>query len=348
MGQEGNSAQRGASTAVASSKRSAAAVTSDEETESRLRMWLLLSTVALMSVGILWWSSTVSNSDWADFSSAIGTGLLVAAVFATMQVYLTGEVQSVAYRKYLEKLMPEVTGSVRETIVRLNEDYLPTHEFPGSDLPDPKLNQLLDEDLARSTEYWFRGYSARYLAVRLRSGLAPGCQVRVVLPDPLVPSSLNLRLSYLAKRTSLSARDEQLIRGEILGDLKTGLTGLYLARHEVAAIEVILTSSPSLDRFETLRDAVWITLYSGGGERARFPRTLRFPAMSIMYKLQMSECSQLRDSPRVRRFEVTRNTDEAQFRGMLVKMLGSPVDDTTWRASVEQFCAFEETFSGQI
>ncbi|MCB0905666.1 MAG: hypothetical protein KDB63_00925 [Nocardioidaceae bacterium] len=316
------------------------------EVQAGLREWVLLLGVALASLAVLWAAQlTAADSAWRRVLEAVSTGLLVAAIFGAVQYRLSGRAANRMQAHYLAAFAEALTVDMRSTVARLSGDYLPTHDFPSGDVPDPRFNAALSRDFRGSPYYWFRGYSARYLAVRLRTGASPSCDVHVLLPDPSSADSFNLRLSYnMRVHQGDASRAEEDLRDSLLEDLYQGLVGLYLSRHSVSSIEVILTRSPSLDRFEVLRDGAWITLFSSNDEAAAFPLSVRFSSGSLLYQLQISECGQIRDSPHVRRFEIGKHVDLYAFFDMFERITGERLDVAKWEYRKNAFLDFEKKF----
>ncbi len=127
---------------------------------SRGMQALLLSVVALGATGLLWTATLVPSKTWKEFLNAVATGLLVSAAFGIAQALITSKVAT-------EMLRTSVVEEVSRSLALSSNAYYPMTEFSASSEPDPQFNILLNQDLARSSTFWFRGMSGRYAAARL-------------------------------------------------------------------------------------------------------------------------------------------------------------------------------------
>ncbi|WP_327714063.1 hypothetical protein OG381_00490 [Streptomyces sp. NBC_00490] len=111
-------------------------------------------------------------------------------------------------------------------------------------------------------------------------------------------------------------------REKTLRSMWAGLVGLFLVRNKCGSIEVLFVPTPSLDRFEIFQNSVWVALFSDMDQGTRFPRAMRFPHASLIYRMQEAECLAIRRSPTTRRFEISRTTTDDQFGGLFLEMTG--------------------------
>lgn len=243
---------------------------------SRGMQSLLLAVVALCAVILLWAATLVHSGTWKEFLNAVATGLLVSAAFGIAQTLVTSRVST-------EMLRASVVEEVSRSLTRSNNAYFPTNEFPASMMPDPSFNALVMQDLANSFTFWFRGLSGRHATARLSFNQKVSMQAHLILPHPMVQGTIEGRVEYSLRNQLYPGLDEGGIRDRIKHDIALGTVGLFEACRKCALLEVILTPMPLLDRYEIFRDAIWVTLFSDPGQGMRFPRSLRFPASSILY-----------------------------------------------------------------
>jgi hypothetical protein len=112
-------------------------------------------------------------------------------------------------------------------------------------------------------------------------------------------------------------------------------------------MELILTPMPLLDRYEIFRDAIWVTLYSDPGQGTKFPRTLRFPASSVMYLIQQADCLQTRNHPSTRLIEFPRSLNDDDMLDKLNEITGEMLTKDDLVRLTAEFKEFSNGFAQQ-
>lgn len=305
---------------------------------SRGMQALLLSVVALLAAVLLWAATQVESGTWKEFLNAIATGLLVSAAFGIAQALVTSHVSA-------ELLRASVVEEVSRSLAQSSNAYYPTNEYPASRAPDPLFNSQLSGDLRGSSTFWFRGFSARYAAARLSFNQNVSLQAHLILPDPRLVGTLEGRIDYAIRHKVYPNLDRNGILAKVKKDILLGITGLFEARHNCAIVELILTPTPLLDRYEIFRDAIWVTLYSDPGQGTKFPRTLRFPASSVMYLMQQADCLQTRNHPSSRVISFPRTLSDEGVLGMFKEITGEMLTPEDHQALKAEFREFSDEFA---
>jgi len=305
---------------------------------SRGMQALLLSVVALGATVLLWAATTVHSATWKEFLNAIATGLLVSAAFGIAQALITSRVSG-------ELLRASVVEEVNRSLAQSNNAYFPSHEFPASSTPDTLYNSGLTQDLENSSTFWFRGFSGRHTAARLALNHRVSLQVHIILPDPRIAGTLEGRIDYAIRNELYPGRTIDGIRNEVKHDIALGIVGLFGACHRCALMELILTPMPLLDRYEIFKDAIWVTLYSDPGQGMKFPRALRFPALSVMYLMQQADCLQTRNHPSSRLIQLPRSLAEADMLRMFEDITGESLTKAELDKLTTDFRKFAEEFA---
>jgi hypothetical protein len=305
---------------------------------SRGMQALLLTVVALGATGLLWSATLVPSKTWREFLNAIATGLLVSAAFGIAQALITSKVAT-------EMLRSSVVEEVSRSLAQSSNAYYPISEFPASAAPDPQFNLRLNQDLAQSSTFWFRGISGRYAAARLALNQNVSLQAHLILPDPRVVGTFEGRIDYAIRHDIYPGIDIEGIREKIRSDIKLGVIGLFEASHRSAILELILTPMPLLDRYEIFRDAIWVTLFSDPGMGTRFPRTLRFSASSVMYLMQQADCLQTRSHPSARLIQFPRSISEADLFKMYEEITGDTITKDEYTRLCTDFRKFADDFA---
>jgi hypothetical protein len=307
---------------------------------SRGMQALLLTVVGLGSVVLLWAATLIHSPTWKEFLNAVATGLLVSAAFGIAQALITSRVSS-------EMLRASVVEEVSHSLAQSNNAYFPTNEFPASMEPDPQFNALLTQDLGSSSTFWFRGLSGRYAAARLTFNQNVSLQAHLILPDPKVEGTIEGRIDYAFRNRIYADFSLDQIREKIRRDIALGIVGLFEACRKCAIMELILTPMPLLDRYEIFRDAIWVTLYSDPGQGMSFPRTLRFPASSVMYLMQEADCMQVVSHPNARVIKFPRTITNADMLKIYEEITGQALAQDEYKQLREEFLKFAEGFARQ-
>ncbi|MFG2375083.1 hypothetical protein ACGFY9_26825 [Streptomyces sp. NPDC048504] len=278
-------------------------------------MQVLLLVCSLLVSLVTIWGGTRLPGGWRDGANAIGLGILVSAVFGMAQSVITDPISK-------EILRQSITEEVRAALTDLHTSYIPTNEFPASDQPGIGFNALMSQDMQNSDTYWFRGIHTKFCAARFSMMRSSNVQAYLILPDPTVPHSLDARLEYRATQAAGDRTSIPELREKTLRSIHAGLVGLFLARNKCGSIEVLLVSTPALDRFEIFQHSVWISLFSDMDQGTLFPRAMRFSKASLLHRMQGAECLAIRRSPATRRFEISRTTTEEDFVALFRDMTG--------------------------
>lgn len=292
---------------------------------STSQQMVLLLVVALVAVSALWASHVVHPSGLKAFLNALGTGLFVSAAFGAAQALITGHITFDLLRQNVvsevERMRRDFATEVTDIVGRSNPRFLPQHVFRDTREPDKDFNKQISADLKQSNQFWFRGVSARYTAVRLFACPNASLDAHLVLPDIADARSLDARAGYLIRQGLENGSQSDVLR-RIRKSATVGLVGLYFARQQCASLEILLTPNPSLDRVELYDSAVWVTLFSSVASGTRFPETLRFGKDSLLRSMQYEECRQLKQSSTVRKFEFPRHMTDLDFLRQYREMTG--------------------------
>ncbi|MDQ3577936.1 MAG: hypothetical protein M3443_10130, partial [Actinomycetota bacterium] len=278
--------------------------------------------------------------------TALGTGAFVSAVVGFGQTLITA---SATQRAMVTPLVEESRRALKELSAEyrsLNQEFFPTHVFEATTDPDPAFNALMMRDLNATRQFWFRGFSGRYAAVRLLRSRAEW-EVRVVVADPRERTAISGRARYLARHEGPDA-DYDKIQTRLHEEIRIGLVGLYLARSRCTSLEVAVVTDPPLDRLEMFDDSVWITLYSDvAGASSLYPRTLRFSESSYIYTMERADFARWRAVRDAGRFMITPDTSREEFRAHFARVTGTPLSEGQFRALEAKFQAFGREFSAK-
>lgn len=309
------------------------------------RTGLLLATLIVVSGLAFTTASALGPGTLKSLLTALGTGTMVSALVSFGQTLITAKAAREAMLKPMVDESRRALRELSEEYRALNQEFFPTHVFEASVDPDPAFNALMMKDLRRARQYWFRGFSGRYAAVRLLAAHAEW-EVRAVVADPRERSAISGRARYLARREGADT-DLDKIREWLHEEIRIGLVGLFLARSRCTRIDVTVVADPPLDRVEMFDDSVWITLYSDPAAPSPYPRTLRFAESSFIHGMERADFGRLHATRDARRLVITPDTSRAEFAAQFARITGTPLTDEGFGELEAAFHGFRRDFSAK-
>lgn len=308
------------------------------------RTGLLLLILILVSVSCLAFSSAMDPGTVRNLVASIGTGTTVSAIVGFGQTLIT---TTATQRALVAPVIDESRRTLQELSAEyrsLNQEFFPTHVFEATTDPDPAFNHLMMEDLHRTRQYFFSGFSGRYAAVRLLHSHAEW-DLRVVVADPRDGTTISGRTKYLLRREGAEA-DRVKIQERLHDEIWIGLVGLFLARSRCTNLDLTVVSDPPLDRLEMFDESVWITLYSDSSDGGMlYPRTLRFSEGSFIYNMERAEFLRVSNSRAGRHFQINPETTREEFIAIFDRITGSRLSDEQFANLEERFHSFRQEFS---
>jgi hypothetical protein len=308
------------------------------------RTSLLLLVLVVISTIAMALSSTMQPGGLKNFVLALGTGTLISAVVGFGQTLITA---SAAQRVLVDSLVAEskkAMAGLTEEYRSLNREFFPTHVFEPTPEPDLAFNKFMTEDLRRTRQYYFRGFSGRHAAARLLLSNTER-ELRAVIADPSDRNAISGRAAYLLRYAD---RDYEAVRAELHDEICVGLVGLYLARSRCSRIDITIMARPPLDRVEIFDESVWITLFSdSAGATTLYPRTLRFSRNSFIYDKERTEFLQIANSRTGRHVVFQPDTSLPEFMSTFGKITGAPLTQDAYFALEERFGSFRRKFAAR-
>ena len=308
------------------------------------RTTLLLLVLVVTSMVAMAVSSTMETGALKNFVLALGTGTLISAIVGFGQTLITA---SAAQRVLVDSLVDESKRALEELSEEyrsLNREFFPTHIFEPTAEPDPAFNKFMTDDLRRTRQYFFRGFSGRHAAARLLLSNAER-ELRAVVADPTDRNAISGRAAYLLRYAD---RDYETVRAELHEEICIGLVGLYLARSRCSRIDITIMARPPLDRVEIFDESVWVTLFSdSAGATTLYPRTLRFSRNSFLYDKERTEFLQIANSRSGRHVIIEPDTSRQEFKSVFEKITGAPLTQDAYSALEDKFGSFRRKFAAR-
>jgi hypothetical protein len=307
------------------------------------RTGLLLLILIVVSGASMIFAAMMTGGTAKNLVSALATGTMITAIVGFGQTAITARA---AQKAMVTPLIEENRRALRELSAEyrsLNKEFFPTDVFEATNDPDPGFNALMMQDLRKTRQYFFRGFSGRHAAARLLLARAEW-ELRAVVADPRERTAISGRARYLIRHEGAVA-DFETIQDRLHEEISIGLVGLYLARSRCSRIDVTVISDPPLDRLEMFDDSVWITLYSDLGATTLYPRTLRFTEGSFIYNMERAEFSRLRNTRHAHQMVITPDTTRRAFLSQFEKVTGNTLTEERFIALEGKFHTFRREFS---
>ncbi|MPZ80404.1 MAG: hypothetical protein GEV28_08425 [Actinophytocola sp.] len=308
-------------------------------TRTGLLLLILLVTSGVAMIA----TSGMAPGAGKNLLTAVATGTLVSAIVGFGQTLITA---TATQRAMLTPLIDESRQALRDLSAEyrsMNREFFPTHVFEPTAEPDPAFNKLMMQDLQRTRQYLFRGFSGRHAAARLLLSKAEW-EFRAVVADPRNLSGISGRTRYLIRHSAADV-DYDTIHARLHEEIRIGLVGLYLARSRCTRMEVTVISDPPIDRLEIFDDSVWVTLYSDARATTEFPRTLRFSEGSFIYNMERAEFGRISASPHAHHLVIKPDTTREDFIKQFQKITGTPLTEEQFLELNAEFYNFLREFS---
>jgi hypothetical protein len=307
------------------------------------RTGLLLLILVVVSGGSMIFAASMDTGTAKNLVGALATGTMITAIVGFGQTVITARATQ---RAMVTPLIEENRRALRELSAEyrsLNKEFFPTDVFEATNDPDPAFNALMMQDLRRTRQYFFRGFSGRHAAARLLLARAEW-ELRAVVADPRERTAIGGRARYLIRHEN-AIGDFETIQNRLHEEINIGLVGLYLARSRCSRIDVTVISDPPLDRLEMFDESVWITLYSDVASTTLYPRTLRFSEGSFIYNMERAEFARLRNTRGAHQLVITPDMTRRDFAAQFEKVTGAELTDGRFLDLEAKFHAFRQEFS---
>jgi hypothetical protein len=273
----------------------------------RYALALVLVCASLIALILLYADRTVSLQDKV---TQIGAGLAASIIFAVIYTILANREYAELIRVEIADQLTDHLDDVLHQIRQLNLVFLPTDQYAAAQEFNPRFNRDLSRDMGRSTFYFFRGTSAKYIPARLS-----GCDhhlesVQVILLDPRDDTTIEARAKDRRKRPGYKEKTLKGIESEIRDEILLGFIALFDCR-EQCEIEVGFTVGTSPVRIEVFDDAIYTSMYrSADSQRNTHPETVRFSKDSQTYQIFRDECRRQMELASERRRFTSRDSDD--------------------------------------
>ncbi|HYQ70068.1 hypothetical protein [Actinophytocola sp.] len=307
------------------------------------RTGLLLLILVVVSGLAMVLSANLDPGVGKNLVTALSTGTLVSAIVGFGQTLITA---TATQRAMLTPLVEESRQALRDLADEyrsMNREFFPTHVFEPTAEPNPAFNRLMMQDLQRTRQYLFRGFSGRHAAARLLLSRSEW-EFRGVVADPGNASGISGRARYLIRHSPADV-DADTIQARLHEETRIGLVGLYLARSRCSRMEVTVISDPPLDRLEIFDDSVWVTLYSDAHAPAAYPRTLRFSEGSFIYNMERAEFGRISVSRHAQHLVITPDLTRQEFIARFEKITSSRLTEEQFLELNSKFYDFLREFS---
>jgi hypothetical protein len=272
----------------------------------RYALALVLACASLIALILLYADRSVTVKD--KFTQ-IGAGLAASIIFAVTYTVLANREYAELIRAEIADQLTDHLNDILRQIKQLNQVFLPTDQYPATKDFDPRFNRDLTRDMCRSSFYFFRGTSAKYIPARLRECDHHLELTQVVLLDPRDSTTIEARATDRRRRPEYDGKTIADIEGEIRAEILMAFVALFDCR-DMCDIEVGFSISTSPVRIEVFDDAIYTSIYrSLESQRNTHPETARFSRDSQTYQIFRDECRRQMQLAALRRRFTPRDSD---------------------------------------
>ena len=307
----------------------------------RYALALVLACASLIAIILLYADRSIPLKD--KFTQ-IGAGLAASIIFAIIYTVLANREYAELIRSEIETQLEDHLTDILHHIKQLNQLFLPTDQYPATKDFDPRFNKDLNRDLCRSTFYFFRGTSAKYVPARLRVCDHRLEVAQVILLDPRDNATIEARARDHRRRPEYEGKALEAIEEQIRDEILLALVALFDCRDQ-CDIEIGFSTSTSPVRIEVFDNAIYTSLYtSADSQRNTHPATARFSRDSQTYQIFRDECRrQLQLASCRRRFTTGENDQDLSD---FVASLGfTDIGSAELVQQREEYRAFSSPFS---
>jgi hypothetical protein len=272
----------------------------------RYALALVLACASLIALILLYADRSIAPKDKL---TQIGAGLAASIIFAVIYTIFANREYAEMIRAEIADQLADHLNDILHHIKQLNQLFLPTDQYPATRGFDHRFNRDITRDMCRSTFYFFRGTSAKYVPARLQLSDHHLDIAQVMLLDPRDHGTIEARAIDRRRRPEYDGKTLPEIQEEIKGEILLALIALFDCRDQ-CDIELGFSTTTSPVRIEVFDDAIYTSLYrSAESQRNTHPETARFGRNSQTYQIFRDECRRQLQLATSRRRFTTRDTD---------------------------------------
>ncbi|MEU8275813.1 hypothetical protein ACFYOK_10125 [Microbispora bryophytorum] len=297
--------------------------------------------------------------------SAIGLNLVASVVFALVFSWLSGNIQQ---RILLESVQDEhrlalqeqqaiaekmsvrvedVSRQLFDKLAGYETQYMPAASYDASSDLNSEFNKDVSQSLAVTSNYAFRGTSAKFVPVRLKKTPRGNLrEVKIVMLDPRSDNVIRARAAERIEQHSFSGKSVEAVAAKIRDEILMSIVALFDHRY-ICPMNIALVQETAVTRLEVFDDALYVSWYRGpNSTKVPFPETFKFRRGSFLYDVYAQEIYRRYDIAD-HTFQLWQKTTEEQLSKFLAELVGSPVGEgelTRWRNDYAAFAEPVERF----
>lgn len=218
-----------------------------------------------------------------DLVTSIGAGLLASMGFAIIYAILGNRQLLELIRQTVYEASASETTRLLKEVAEQKEKFSPDKVYLSRFLHQDQFNADLTEDLSKTSFFYFRGTSGKYVPIRLAQCSKTLKQVRLLLVDPDHLFSVRYRVLDKANQGQLSETELECAIAALQDEIKMSLVALFDTRRDIE-ITVGLEKSTASYRTEILENSMYISVYHTESlRRSNYPDSARFSKFSALY-----------------------------------------------------------------
>lgn len=254
--------------------------------------WLIIA-LSVIAAGILLFLGRESSV--RTILSAAGASLLGATFFSALLPLFNRESD-----RHLEALLRSIFREYLLDMVRsVSRLHVPSAEYPPTDSFDPAFMLDLMADLSRSSKFWYRGTSGKWVAPYINYCRKPIMEIKAIILDPTKQSAISQRAADRKQTEKNANRTINELAEEIKHEISMAVVSLYDARHK-SRIEIFLSESTAstVSGIDLTDEAVYVGLHLTG-RAAKNPTSYRYEKDSLAYQNYSIELGRQSDIARI-------------------------------------------------
>ncbi|WP_330330415.1 hypothetical protein OHS33_12210 [Streptomyces sp. NBC_00536] len=217
--------------------------------------------------------------------SDLGVSLVGSAVFAVVFALLSDRENRSLIRSEISLNFLEHSRSMLREWQSDNGLYLPDATYPATDGFDRAFNTALMEAFERSSSFYFRGTSAKYLPARIKASRRCPSSVKVFIPGPTAAAAVRTRVADRLKNPKYAASNAGELFDALLEEMISSFVGLYDCR-AYCSVDVAFSPDTSVTRVELTDSRVFVSwFHAPDADRRPFPLTVAFRPGSFAYQV---------------------------------------------------------------
>ncbi len=250
------------------------------------KLGLLLLVLVIISGLLFFFGARDKDSIQGVIFIAVGGSLLASAVFSVLYIFITNINNYDLIQGLIQDENKSARLAVTSDIRSLFPEYMPTAIYSATKSMKSEFNFDITDSCESSHSYTFKGFSGKFVPIRIKNSKNSFTNVRLILANPSDTSSFYVTVRHMmSSQNQKSNGDYEKVQKDIVSDIFTCIIGLYqYCRFYCSSCKIVFWNDPIIDRYELFDDCVYITPFQKKNNRGfYFPQSTRYSLDSYIY-----------------------------------------------------------------